>query len=180
MEVVGSGYPRVVFFQIEQSDVPLQSQSPVLAHLVVYTGLQTKVERPVDIPIVQWIIGIGTIIILGVGSNEGEYGAAFHHKSALTWVGEMVLDEDWNVDVRAVVGTFFTSDITYFKLRTVADARHDGPMACEIVVQTVADMKSDRGFFIDKFGCIAQTDIEVVLDALSLSDSRKTKQWSCA
>lgn len=53
MEVVGSGFPRVVFFQIEQSDMALHSQPPVLAHLIVYTGLQTKIERPVDVLIVQ-------------------------------------------------------------------------------------------------------------------------------
>ena len=92
VEVVGSGYPRVVFFQIEQSDVPLQSQSPVLAQLVVDAGLQTKIERPVDVLVVQWMVGIGIIIILVVGGNEREHGAAFHHKSALTWIGEMILD----------------------------------------------------------------------------------------
>jgi len=34
VEVVGSGFPRVVFFQIEQSDMALHSQPPVLAHLI--------------------------------------------------------------------------------------------------------------------------------------------------
>lgn len=91
-EVVSSGYPRVVFFQIEQSYVSLQSQSPVLAQLIVYAGLQAKIERPVDVLIVQWMIRIGIVVILVVGCNEREYGTAFHDKPALTWVGEMILD----------------------------------------------------------------------------------------
>ena len=98
VEVVGSGFPRVVFFQIEQSDMALHSQPPVLAHLIVYTGLQTKIERPVDVLIVQWMVGVSIDVILVIGGNEGEYGAAFYHQSTLTWIGEMILDENRDVD----------------------------------------------------------------------------------
>ena len=98
VEVVGSGFPRVVFFQIEQSDMASHSQPPVLAHLIVYTGLQTKIERPVDVLIVQWMVGVSIDVILVIGGNEGEYGTAFHHQSTLTWIGEMILDENRDVD----------------------------------------------------------------------------------
>lgn len=70
---------------------------------------------------------------------------------------------------------FFAGGISYFKLFMIAYAGHDGPMGREIVVQTVADMKSCWSLFISEFGCIAQSDIEVVLNALFLSDGRKTK-----
>ena len=98
MEVIGPRCPRIILLQVEQSDMALHSQPPVLAHLIVYTGLQTKIERPVDVLIVQWMVGVSIDVILVIGGNEGEYGAAFYHQSTLTWIGEMILDENRDVD----------------------------------------------------------------------------------
>lgn len=92
----------------------------------------------------------------------------------------MILDEDGNIEVRAVVGTYTFLVISYFKLRTIADARHDGPMTRKVIVQTIANMESIGVVYAFKRMRTTQTDIEVVLNALLLSDSRKTKQCSCA
>lgn len=91
VEAIRARRPRIIFFQVNQSDVTLQPQPPVLAHLIVDAGLESNVERPVDVLAVQRIVGIGIDVILVVGSDKGEHRAAFHHQS-----GSCV---DWRDDI---------------------------------------------------------------------------------
>ena len=49
-------------------------------------------------------------------------------------------------------------------------------MGREIAVQSITDMESYRGLLIGKFGCIAQTYIEVVFEAFVLRCGRETEE----